>query len=511
LPDGTVVTTVNGHSIAQTCSGTIGNALADAAALETQFQQATVAAGPQNNGSYIGNTLADGQNSTGNNLIAPSYRSPRSWQMNVGVQRQLWQGTVLSVDYLRNIGVHFLLDYDTNHVGDARFLNSAAASAAIAATNAQFNCPTIDCSIGKGATIAHYQGKGLDSGNALDSGFPCPVTTSTCTAAAFPGVNPNVGQNQMLFPIGRSVYNGMDVKLVSNVSKPLWGVKHFNYQIAYSLSRFVSQAQDQDFINNSLDFANTGKYSGPNGLDRKHQFSAGAVLDFPWATRVSFVTHWYSALPKSLLLPAGSIFTSDLTGDGTFAGDTLGSQGDLLPGTNIGSFGRDVSVSGLTNLINSFNTNVAGKTLTPAGQTLVSAGLFTQAQLLALGATPQPIVLPPAGQVGLDSFFTFDVRLGWVIHPSKFFRTLPERVTVEPQVQFFNIFNRQNFDSPSQPLSGILDGSVGSLNGTTRYDQPGCPANVAKCTGRTNLASIGSGVFALGAPRQMEWGIKVSF
>jgi len=511
LPDGTVVTTVNGHPIAQTCSEPIGNALADAAALETQFQQATVAAGPQNNGSYIGNTLADGQNSTGNNLIAPSYRSPRSWQMNVGVQRQLWQGTVLSVDYLRNIGVHFLLDYDTNHVGDARFLNSAAASAAIAATNAHFNCATTDCSIGKGATIADYQGNGLDSANSLDSGLPCPVTTSTCIAAAFPGVNPNVGQNQMLFPIGRSVYNGMDVKLVSNVTKSLWGVKHFNYQIAYSLSRFVSQAQDQDFINNALDFANTGKYSGPNGLDRKHQFSAGAVLDFPWATRVSFVTHWYSALPKSLLLPAGSIFTSDLTGDGTFAGDTRGSQGDLLPGTNIGSFGRDVSVSGLTNLINGFNTNVAGKTLTPAGQALVSAGLFTQAQLLALGATPQPIVLPPAGQVGLDSFFTFDVRLGWVIHPNKFFRTLPERVTVEPQVQFFNIFNRQNFDSPSQPLSGILNGSVGSLNGTTRFDQAGCPADVTKCTGRTNLASIGSGVFALGAPRQMEWGIKVSF
>ena len=511
LPDGTVVTTVNGHPIAQDCGGPIGNALTDAATLETQFQQATLAAGPQNNGSFIGNTLADGQNSTGNNLIAPSYRTPRSWQMNVGVQRQLWQGTVLSVDYLRNIGVHFLLDYDTNHVGDARFLNTGAASAAVAATNASFGCGTIDCAIGKGATIGDYQGNGLDSGNAIDSGLPCPVTTSNCIAAAFPGANPNVGQNQMLFPIGRSVYNGLDVKLVSNISKSIWAVKRINYQVAYSLSRFDSQAQDQDFINNAIDFANTGKFSGPNGLDRKHQFSAGAVLDLPATTRISFVTHWYSALPRNLLIPAGSIFTSDLTGDGSFAGDTRGSQGDLLPGTNIGSFGRDVNVSGLTSLINSFNTNIAGGTLTPAGQALVTAGLFTKAQLISLGATPQPIALPPAGQVGLDSFFTFDVRLGWVIRPGKFFRALPERVTVEPQVQFFNLFNRQNFDSPSQPLSGILDGSVGSLNGTTRFDQPGCPADVTKCTGRTNLTSIGSGVFALGAPRQMEWGIKVSF
>jgi hypothetical protein len=507
LPDGTVVTTVNGHPIAQDCGAPIGSTLADAAALETQFQQATLAAGPQNNGSFIGNTLADGQNSTGNNLIAPSYRSPRSWQMNIGVQRELWHGTVLSVDYLRNIGVHFLLDYDTNHVGDARFLNVGNAQAAISSTNNKFGCGTgfdsasINCSIGKGASINDFAGNGLDSGNAVDAGLPCPVTIpgpGGCTASAFPGLNSSLGQNQMLFPIGRSVYNGLDVKLTSNLASPFHAIKHLNYQVAYSLSRFVSQAQDQDFINNAQDFANTGRYNGPNGLDRKHQLSAGAFMDLPFFTRLSFVTHWYSALPRTLLVPAGSIFTSDLTGDGSFAGDTRGSQGDILPGTNIGSFGRDVSVAGLTNLINTYNSTIAGKTVTPAGQALIGAGLFTQAQLIALGATPQAITPPPAGQVALGQFFTFDVRLGWVLHPNKLFRSLPEGITVEPQIQFFNLFNRQNFDSPSQPLSGILDGSVGSLNGTTRAT-------------RTNLTSVGSGVFALGAPRQMEWGIKVSF
>ncbi len=516
LPDGTTVTAINGHDLAtQVCGQPIGNTLADLAALQTLFQQATKTAGPQSNGSYIGNTLADGANSTGNDLIGPDYRTPRSWQMNVGIQRQLWNGTVLSVDYLRNIGVHFLLDYDTNHVGDARYLNQPAALAAISATNNAFSCGTgtdaasIDCAIAAGATIHDYAGKGLDSGNAFASGLPCP----TC---AFAGVNPNLGQNQMLFPIGRSVYNGLDFKLVSNVNKPMRGVKRLNYQVAYSLSRFVSEAQDQDFINAAADFANTSHYSGPNGLDRKHQLSGGAVLDFPWATRISFVTHWYSALPRTLFLPTpasntGAIFTSDLTGDGTFAGDTRGVQGDILPGTNIGSFGRDVSAGNLNTLITNYNNSIAGTTLTPAGQALVSAGFFTKAQLLAMGATPPKIALAPPREVGLDQFFTFDVRLGWVIHPNKMFHRMPEGVTVEPQIQFFNLFNRQNFDSPSQPLSGILSGSPGSLNGTTAHDQAGCPADTTKCTGRTNLTSLGSGVFALGAPRQMEWGIKVSF
>lgn len=207
----------------------------------------------------------------------------------------------------------------------------------------------------------------------------------------------------------------------------------------------------------------------------------------------------------------GAIFTSDLTGDGTFAGDTRGVQGDILPGTNIGSFGRDVSAGNLNTLIANYNNSIAGTTLTPAGQALVSAGFFTKTQLLALGATPPKIALAPPGEVGLDQFFTFDVRLGWVIHPNKMFHRMPEGVTLEPQIQFFNLFNRQNFDSPSQPLSGILSGSPGSLNGTTAHDQAGCPADTTKCTGRTNLTSLGSGVFALGAPRQMEWGIKVSF
>src|SRR5207245_6547629 len=81
-----------------------------------------------------------------------------------------------------------------------------------------------------------------------------------------------------------------------------------------------------------------------------------------------------------------------LTGDGTFGG-VLGSGGDVLPGTNIGSFGRGVTAGNINNFINAFNTGSAN-TLTPAGQALVAAGLFTQAQLIALGATP--VCSPPA-------------------------------------------------------------------------------------------------------------------
>ena len=59
------------------------------AAFQTQFQKAVIAAGPQSNGSFIGNTLAEGVQSTGNQPIAPNYRSPYSFQLNAGIEREI--------------------------------------------------------------------------------------------------------------------------------------------------------------------------------------------------------------------------------------------------------------------------------------------------------------------------------------------------------------------------------------------------------------------------------------
>ncbi|HYA26259.1 MAG TPA: carboxypeptidase-like regulatory domain-containing protein, partial [Terriglobales bacterium] len=125
MPDGTVVTTVNGLNIAsQVCNQPIGLVASDFVALQQQFVAATSAIGAAGvNRTFVGNTLAEGLDSTGNQLIAPNYRAPYSIQMNAGVQRELRRGTVVTADYVRNVGLHFLIGYDTNHVGDARFLN----------------------------------------------------------------------------------------------------------------------------------------------------------------------------------------------------------------------------------------------------------------------------------------------------------------------------------------------------------------------------------------------------
>jgi Carboxypeptidase regulatory-like domain len=121
-------------NLATICGQPIGSSAQALIQLQQAFQAATLAAGPAANGAFIGNTLSAGINVNSINLFAPNYQTPRSVQMNIGFEKQLGKGVVWTADYLRNVGTHTLLAIDTNHVGDVRFFNKNAASAAIQAT-----------------------------------------------------------------------------------------------------------------------------------------------------------------------------------------------------------------------------------------------------------------------------------------------------------------------------------------------------------------------------------------
>jgi len=510
LPDGSTMTPTF-------CNQPVGSVVSDIATFQQQYQAAVVAAGPQSNGSFVGNTLAEGVNSTGDQLIAPTYRSPYSVQLNAGVQHQFGHGTLLTVDYVRNVGLHYLIGVDTNRVGAARTLNVGNAQAAIAATLSACGVVTIDQAIAAcpglhpatatspagPADISDFANSGLDSGTVFAAGFPC----STC---AFPGLDPSLGENQMLFPSGRSVYNALQVSVKSELDHPLPGVRRLSLLTSYALSRFDSQVDDQAFVNNSVDFDNPGKFFGPSAQDRTHILGIGATMDLPFATRFSTSSHWATAGALTMFLPnsgnPGEIFRSDVTGDGTV--------GDVVPGSNVGSFGRSITASSLNGFINSYNSAGANQ-LTPAGAALVSAGLFTQQQLAKLGAVTPSLQTAPPGNVGLSPRFTTDMYFSWLLHPNKLIHGLGERVVIEPQIALFNVFNFQNFDPGGNTLNGVLSGTVGSANGTTRFNQAGCdPASAPQlCTGRTNLVAPGSasGVNWYGVPRQWQFGVKLTF
>jgi hypothetical protein len=496
------VTSIDGLDLAtQVCFQPVGVAGQAVADLQTAYGAAVANAGPAANGNFVGNTLTLGP-AAGYAAYYPKYQPTRAYQMNIGFQREIVHGGVLSVDFVRNLSLHFPLTVDVNHVGDARYLNQAAALNAISATTAAFGCgggtdaTAINCSIGAGATINNFATNGLDSGRAYLFGYGAPAFGLTPdTGAAFGGINPNVGIGFFQYPAGRSTYDGLQSEYKQDVRNPFRGVASMNLQIAYTLSSYEGNGGlDQNFSAVAFDFRNPTHFFGPAGLDRSNQIRFGSTfLVAHNGPRISFIGGFASPFQSDLALESnggfspGEIFRTDLTGDGT-VGDLLNSAktGIGKPGT----FNHGVSTGQLGNVISSFNSTYAGG-LTPAGQALVSAGLFTQAQLSALGAVIPSVTPPPANNAGNSWYRDTDVVLSWPFR-------IKERFTIEPSVSFFNVFNFVNYNA----LSG-LSGGAGSINGTVGGYDPNTHDAVRVGTG--------SGVFAAGAPRQTEFGLRVEF
>jgi hypothetical protein len=521
LPNGSLLSSIDGADVAtQLCfqplgatagSTTVAGAIGD---LQTAYQQAVKAAGPAANSGFVGNTLSFDTAVNDYAAYAPNYRTPRSYQMNVGIQRELTKGGVLTVDFVRNVSLRFPLTVDVNHVGDSRYLNKTAALNAIAVTTGSgpsgFNCgggtnsAAIQCAITAGATISNFAGNGLDSGQAYLGGDGAAAAGLTpATGAAFAGINPQVGVGDFEFPIGRSVYNAVQSEYKYQVRNPLKGIAGANMQVAYTLSKFEGNGgNDQNFSAIAFDARNPTAFFGPTSLDRTHQFKFGSTFDIAHrGPRLSLIASFLSPTPSNLSLDttsqtqAAGIFQTDLTGDGTL-GDLINSAATGIgkPGTYM----REVARGNLNTVINNFNAAYVGQ-LTPAGQALVTSGLFTTGQLKALGATinggtPLSTVANPAGN---PWYKDVDSVLAWPIR-------LRERFTLLPSVSFFNVFNFSNFGAVgglTTPL-GALTGGPGAPNGTINGNDP---------THNVLRSGLGSGVFAAGAPRQAEFGLRLDF
>jgi hypothetical protein len=315
----------------------------------------------------------------------------------------------------------------------------------------------------------------------------------------------------MLFlePISRSVYNGLQMKLVQNVTNPLRGVKAANFQVSYALSRFVNpeafqgltapsnavSANDQDFVLQAGDNDHPLRYMGPSLLDRTHQLSFGGNIDVPFNFRLGIIAHFYSPLSSPAIVgstgSSGQIFQTDFTGSGFVS--------DPLPGTKNGAFGRSLDINGLNSAINNYNTTQGGQP-TPAGQQLVAAGLFTAAQLNSIGLVAPTLADAPPNQLPFTWTKALDFKLAWE-------GKIKERFTVEPSIGLYNLFNFSNYNLPPGTMTGWLDQGGNSINSTAK----GYSASTQSVQSDSYRVGVGTGVFGLGGPRVMEFQLKVSF
>jgi hypothetical protein len=519
----TVVSTSTGLQAKPTfCGQTISTVAPEILALSSAFQAATAGVPAlQPNGNFIGTALT--ALSPNYALFNSNYRTPRSYQINLGFQQEIRPGTVLSIDYLRNIGERYLIAQDVNHSGAARSFNQANALAARDSAQVANGCAPglaqVTCMIaalGQAGAQAAYSAAGLDSNVQAVGGGPC----SYC---AFPGTNPisgntgAVGGLDMLFSQGRSLYSGAQIKLVQQISRPVRGVKSGNFRFAYTFSRFTSQGEDlnSSSINVATDNDNALRFTGPDGLDRRHQVSFGGTFEMPFSINIGMIGHLYSPPAENLELPeltkGGEIFATDWLGSGL----GVGAAPEPVPGTKLGQFQRGTDIGNLYTVITNYNQTFAGN-FTPAGACLVANNVPSNSPFQCPGIISGPEVFTPA-----------DVRsLGWVMPTlssvgpnavgipwlkSLDFKVsrpidIKDRLTIEPSASVFNVFNLSNYFLPGNlPGASLLPGQNGQL-------APNVVGGVIQGTSLTPFrATYGSGTFSLGSPRQFQFGLRISF
>src|SRR5579871_23213 len=506
------------------CGGAIGAVAPQILALNSAFQAAAAGAGSKPaNPNFVGTTLT--ALNPNYDLIYPNYRTPRAYQMNLGIEKELSPGSMLSIDYVRNIGEHFLIAQDINHSGAARSFNQANAVAARDRAQLANGCAAgldqATCMVtrlGQAGAQAAYSAAGLDSNLQVTGGAPC----SYC---AFPGINPiggnlgSVGGVDMLFPSGRSVYSGLQVKLTQRLTKLGYGIKSANFQVSYTLSRLISPVLDDGAVNVATDNDNPMHLTGPNALNRKHQISFGGTVDLPFRLKFSAVGHFYSPIPQSLLLPevtnGGEIFASDYLG----AGLPAGGSPEPVPGTKVGQFETRSNSNTLDNVITNYNHTYAYQ-FTPAGQCLVSSVLgspsnafscpgqisgpavMTAPDMIALGWVMPQLANAAAQNVGIPWLKSMDLRASWPIK-------IKDRITLEPSASVLNVFNFRNAYLPGNlPGASLVPGP----NGSTGLLAPNAVGGVTPGSNLTPFrATFQSGTYSLGTPRQFEFGLHINF
>jgi len=503
LPGG-ITQTSTGISISTLCSEDLADGAPGWLQLQKDYRAANSGAG-LNGGSGAYNLAIQ----NGAIAFTPDFKFPYSINISVGVQRQLFSGAVVSADYVRLNTRRLGQTIDANHVGDSRYFNMDSATAAVANTNTSFGCdPTdTDCAIAAGASINDYAGNGLDSGTILYSGYPASAFGTG--VAAFPGVNPNVGVGTFQYPEGHASYDGLQVNFKEQAAHPmrLSFVQQSSLEVSYAFSRLlatagyngISAGSDPFFTSPSYNNRNINGDFGWGGLDRTHIFSFGGSATFKYGPQLSLIGHLESAHPTSLTIDdqgaaPGEIFRSDYNGDGQ--------TGDLVPGTKPGAYMRQYGPRGLNKLIGTYNANYAGQP-TPAGQVLVSNGIFTSSQLTALGGVMPRLDPAPPVAFANSPLRTMDAVLRYPIH----FKWLPESVNITPAASFYNVFNFGNYGGVTGTILTPGDNSPDSGSVNSPFAN-GINDFAVKNSERTPRRT---GTFDQGAPRETEFQLTINF
>ncbi len=281
---------------------------------------------------------------------------PRSYQMSIGVQRDLGFGMVLTADYSRKV--------------------------------------TTDVQIGE-EDLNHF--------NAVINGVQSPVIPKCANPTFTPGIECSNGPITFWVDGGRTVYNGLLMKVNKRLSNHVQGTISYAYQ-------------SLDTIGTVFNGNNYFQSFGPT-LAHINLNMAG-IVQLPWAFQLSVNSSIISRSPFLALVPGG-----DLTGTGANA---TGSSASMLPGISYNCFTAGCDKAQLAAAVTSFD----------------AAGLKYP------NGNPTPkLILPPTYNFG-DSVFSTNIRL------LKTF-TFKERYKFQVLAEMFNVLNIANLSTYGTALDTV--------------------------------------------------------
>ncbi|MGH9836037.1 MAG: carboxypeptidase regulatory-like domain-containing protein [Blastocatellia bacterium] len=240
-------------------------------------------------------------------------------------------------------------------------------------------------------------------------------------------------------------YTGLHVKVDRRFND------RYLFTASYALSKYTG-------FNGVINPDNFFQADGYQGADRRHRFTFSGLIELPkyggdnGFLRAAFNTWQVSLISQIVSKPPLTVTISSIDPTGQ------GINFFTLPGTNVNSVGRSVSVDDLSNLVTQYNQTQAGK-ITPRNQTY-------------------PTVALPASYDNGDTFISQDIRLTRSIG-------IGERVQLQLIGEVFNLFNFANHA-----------GYGGDLRNPTTFGQ---------------ASSYASGVFGTGGPRAFQVAARLTF
>jgi hypothetical protein len=126
---------------------------------------------------------------------------------------------------------------------------------------------------------------------------------------------------------------------------------------------------------------------------------------------------------------------------------------------------------------------------------------MTQAQLVALGATQQPLIVAPTNPLQNAATRTFDASIKY---PIGYLGRYRKGLVLTPGITMYNVTNMENNSgfsglSDTTNSGSALDGYLNGPNNLTVHD-----------TARV-LRGAGNGTFDQGGPRTTEFSLRLDF